>query len=66
MAKVSLEKLLRIPPSLTQSISQTKVDYLNLGHSGLRVSRPILGGLHLGSRKWLPWVLDEEKVRISF
>ncbi|KID59660.1 Pyridoxal phosphate-dependent decarboxylase, partial [Metarhizium hybridum] len=61
MAKVSLEKLLRIPPSLTQSISQTKVDYLNLGHSGLRVSRPILGGLHLGSRKWLPWVLEEEK-----
>jgi hypothetical protein len=58
----AVEKLLRIPESLSCSLSQTKADYRTLGRSGLRVSNPILGGLHLGSSKWLPWVLEEDKV----
>ncbi|KND86505.1 Versiconal hemiacetal acetate reductase [Tolypocladium ophioglossoides CBS 100239] len=61
MAKPSLEKLLRVPASLRDSISRTRAEYRNLGSSGLRVSSPILGGLHLGSPKWFPWVLDEEQ-----
>ncbi|CAJ0554479.1 Ff.00g129920.m01.CDS01 [Fusarium sp. VM40] len=57
----AVEKLLRIPESLSCSLSQTKADYRTLGNSGLRVSNPILGGLHLGSSRWLPWVLEEDK-----
>lgn len=61
MAKTSLNKLVHIPASLQASISRSRATYQNLGNSGLRVSNPILGGLHLGSSKWFPWVLDEEQ-----
>ncbi|KAI0108017.1 Aldo/keto reductase [Daldinia grandis] len=50
-----------VPQSLQKSIANTKVDYARVGSSGLRVSSPILGAMSLGSSKWLPWVLDEEK-----
>jgi hypothetical protein len=30
----------------------------------LRVSNPIFGGLQIGSSRWLPWVLEEEQVRL--
>ncbi|KAI1475516.1 Aldo/keto reductase [Daldinia eschscholtzii] len=50
-----------IPASLQKSIETTKVDYVRLGSSGLRVSSPILGAMSLGSTQWMPWVLDEEK-----
>lgn len=49
-----------IPASLQESLDKTKVDYVRLGSSGLRVSVPILGGMSLGTSKWQPWVLDEE------
>lgn len=61
MAKSSIGKLVRVPESLTYSISRTKVTYRNLGNSGLRISNPILGGLHIGSSDWFPWVLNEEQ-----
>ncbi|KAG5650729.1 hypothetical protein H0H81_011229 [Sphagnurus paluster] len=38
-----------------------KVEYRQLGKSGLRVSVPILGAMSFGSNKWVDWVLDEEK-----
>jgi hypothetical protein len=60
----AVERLMRIPESLSCSLSQTKAGYRTLGNSGLRVSNPILGGLHLGSSKWLPWVLEEDQVSI--
>jgi hypothetical protein len=47
------------PASLIKSLEATKVDYVKLGKSGLRVSSPILGGMSLGSSEWGPWVLDE-------
>ncbi|OLN96645.1 Versiconal hemiacetal acetate reductase 1 [Colletotrichum chlorophyti] len=50
-----------VPASLQRSLDETKVDYVNLGSSGLRVSVPILGGMSLGSSEWVPWVLDEDK-----
>ncbi|KAF8545947.1 Aldo keto reductase [Imleria badia] len=41
-------------------MSTPKVQYRQLGKSGLRVSVPILGTMSFGSSKWSSWVLDEE------
>jgi len=38
----------------------SKIQYRQLGKSGLRVSVPIVGAMSFGSSKWSPWVLDEE------
>ncbi|KAI1184608.1 aldo-keto reductase [Nemania serpens] len=61
MGKVVLESLAKIPMALRESIAVSKAEYRRLGNSGLRVSNPILGGLSLGSSRWLPWVQDEDK-----
>ncbi|KAJ9142986.1 Aldo-keto reductase [Pleurostoma richardsiae] len=50
----------QLPASLQKSLDDTKVDYVNLGGSGLRISVPVLGTMGLGSSKWERWVLDEE------
>jgi len=39
------------------------MDYVNLGSTGLRVSRICLGTMTYGSKKWREWVLDEEESR---
>lgn len=39
------------------------MEYINLGHSGLKVSRICLGTMTYGSPKWRDWVLDEEHSR---
>jgi 1-deoxyxylulose-5-phosphate synthase len=39
------------------------MDYLNLGKTGLKVSRICLGTLTFGTPEWRDWVLDEEKSR---
>lgn len=39
------------------------MDYINLGRSGLKVSRLVLGCMSFGSPKWAPWVLEEEAAR---
>ena len=39
------------------------VDYINLGRTGLKVSRLCLGCMTYGSKKWREWVLDEEESR---
>jgi aryl-alcohol dehydrogenase-like predicted oxidoreductase len=36
------------------------MDYVNLGRTGLKVSRICLGCMTYGSSKWRPWVLEEE------
>ena len=51
-----------IPKSLTDSIEQSKAEYVQLGKSGLRVSIPIFGAMSFGTPEWAPWVIDEEKV----
>lgn len=48
------------PPSLKISLDATRVEYVKLGSSGLRVSWPILGAMGLGGPQMAPWVLDEE------
>lgn len=37
------------------------MDYVNLGSTGLKVSRICLGTMTYGSKKWRDWVLDEEE-----
>ncbi|MCI0537623.1 MAG: aldo/keto reductase [Verrucomicrobiales bacterium] len=39
------------------------MEYLNLGFSGLKVSRLCLGTMTYGSKKWRDWVLEEEESR---
>jgi aryl-alcohol dehydrogenase-like predicted oxidoreductase len=39
------------------------MDYVNLGVTGLKVSRICLGTMTYGSSKWRQWVLDEEASR---
>ena len=39
------------------------MDYINLGHSGLKVTRLCLGTMTYGSPQWRKWVLDEEQSR---
>jgi aryl-alcohol dehydrogenase (NADP+) len=39
------------------------MEYVNLGSTGLKVSRLCLGCMTYGSRKWREWVLDEAESR---
>ena len=42
------------------------MELVNLGRSGIKVSRICLGCMTYGSSKWRPWVLDEEASRPFF
>jgi aryl-alcohol dehydrogenase-like predicted oxidoreductase len=42
-------------------LKESRAEYRRLGKSGLRVSVPILGAMSIGSAKWQPWVIEEEK-----
>ena len=39
------------------------MQYVNLGHSGLKVSRIALGMMTFGNVEWRPWVLGEDAAR---
>jgi aryl-alcohol dehydrogenase (NADP+) len=39
------------------------MDYVNLGASGLKVSRVALGMMTFGTPQWRPWVLGEDEAR---
>jgi len=39
------------------------MDYVNLGSTGLKVSRLCLGMMTYGSKKWREWVLEEDEAR---
>ena len=39
------------------------MDYINLGSTGLKVSRICLGTMTYGSKRWRQWVLEEEESR---
>ncbi len=39
------------------------MQYINLGRTGLKVSRICLGMMSYGSSKWRDWVLDEDEAR---
>jgi aryl-alcohol dehydrogenase (NADP+) len=42
------------------------MEFVNLGRTGLKVSRICLGAMSYGSSKWRDWVLDEEDSRPFF
>jgi len=42
------------------------MDYVNLGNTGLKVSRPCLGCMTYGTPEWREWVLDEAQSRPFF
>jgi 1-deoxyxylulose-5-phosphate synthase len=42
------------------------MQYMNLGHTGLSVSRICLGCMSYGSKQWRPWVLEEEDAQPFF
>ena len=42
------------------------MEYTNLGHTGLKVSRICLGCMTYGTSQWRDWVLDEDKARPFF
>jgi aryl-alcohol dehydrogenase-like predicted oxidoreductase len=42
------------------------MNYVNLGGTGLKVSRICLGTMTYGSKQWRPWVLDEDESRPFF
>ena len=42
------------------------MEYMNLGRTGLKVSRICLGTMTYGTPNWRPWVLDEEESRPFF
>lgn len=37
------------------------MQYVQLGQSGLKVSRLCLGTMNMGSKQWKPWILDEKE-----
>ena len=39
------------------------MQYVNLGSSGMKVSRLCLGCMTFGAKSWRDWVLDEEASR---
>uniref|UniRef100_A0A060TBM4 ARAD1B09284p n=1 Tax=Blastobotrys adeninivorans TaxID=409370 RepID=A0A060TBM4_BLAAD len=41
--------------------SKVKMEFVNLGKSGLKVSKIILGGMSFGSKSWRDWVLEDEE-----
>ena len=43
-----------------------RMEYTTLGKTGLRVSRMCLGCMTYGSKKWRPWVLEEDEARPFF
>lgn len=50
-----------LPASLQSSVNATKVEYVQLGSSGLRVSSPILGTMGIGSKDWQHWAIEEDE-----
>ena len=42
------------------------MQYTNLGHTGLKVSRICLGCMTYGTSQWRDWVLDEAESRPFF
>ncbi|KAK2792788.1 hypothetical protein FQN52_002851 [Onygenales sp. PD_12] len=50
-----------VPASLQSNLDATKVEYVQLGNSGLRVSSPILGAMGIGHKDWQAWAVNEEE-----
>jgi aryl-alcohol dehydrogenase-like predicted oxidoreductase len=49
-----------------QKLEEDEMNYVNLGNTGLKVSRLCLGTMTYGTSQWRDWVLDEEESRPFF
>ncbi|KAF7290758.1 Aldo/keto reductase [Mycena indigotica] len=56
-----LSKHPQLEMSSPQSTRQSRVPYVRLGSSGLKVSKIILGCMSYGSSEWRDWTLNEEE-----
>src|ERR1700730_4584064 len=56
----------RIRPTGRVRLSLSVMEFTQLGHTGLSVSRLALGCMSYGSSQWRPWVLDEDAARPFF
>src|SRR5438094_4735841 len=52
--------------SQISSWKDSTMEYVDLGKTGIRVSRLCLGCMSYGSPAWRPWVLDEAAARPFF
>ncbi|KAK4449577.1 oxidoreductase [Podospora aff. communis PSN243] len=50
-----------LPPSLKESLANSKCEYRRLGKSGLTISVPIFGCMSFGDVRTLPWVIGEDE-----
>ncbi|KAI1104661.1 aldo/keto reductase [Jackrogersella minutella] len=48
-----------LPPSLKESLESTKVEYRQLGSSGLKISVPVFGCMSFGDSRGQSWAVDE-------
>src|SRR6478672_6381870 len=44
-------------------IKRRHMQYLNLGKTGMKVSRLCLGMMSYGSKQWSPWVLEQSEAK---
>src|SRR6266849_1683573 len=52
-----------VPRVPSPVVSKKNMNYVNLGSTGLKVSRLCLGAMTYGSKSWREWVLEEEESR---
>lgn len=55
----------RLATMAANTSERPRMKYRNLGSSGLKVSKVIVGCMSYGSSEWQDWVLDEEKYVIA-
>jgi aryl-alcohol dehydrogenase-like predicted oxidoreductase len=61
---VSTETGKNLLPGWFQSLNRgVLMEYVNLGRTGLKISKLGMGCMTFGSPTWAPWVLDEEQSR---
>lgn len=53
--------MVALPVGVKKSLDETRVDYVRVGNSGLRVSVPIIGCMSIGNPEWADWVVGPDK-----
>ena len=60
MTKTARWLVLEAGPRLA-FVGLSSMEYTNLGSSGLKISKVILGCMSFGDKRWVPWVLEEDE-----